>query len=313
MKFRLDIECSALDKKIEHPSSIYLMGSCFAENIAHYLKGLKYNVLSNPHGILYNAKSLANSIERVINKQPYTAQDLIERDGLYHSFDFHSSFSGADKEAVLDMMNTSIQDAHNFLSNTEYVIITLGTSFVYKHIERAVYVGNNHKFPAAHFTKELLTTQDNVTCLQQIINQIRTINPTVQFIFSVSPVRHIRDGVMENNMSKAHLISAVHLLKKEGYYFPAYEIVIDVLRDYRFYKSDLVHPSNDAITVVADIFSENCLSEKDALLRKRISQLNKNLAHRPLHPESQSYKAFEILIQQQKEELKSDYPNINFD
>ncbi len=313
MKFQLDFDIPALEKKIEHPSNIFLIGSCFAENITTYLHDLKYNVLSNPHGILYNAQSISNSILRIIRKHTYTPLDLVERDGLFHCFDFHSSFSGMDQALVLDNMNRSIEDAYLFLETAEYVIITLGTSFAYKHLERDLYVGNNHKMPAANFRKELLDATSNERCLSEIIHAVKSINPSVKFIFTVSPVRHIRDGLVENSLSKANLLSAVHELKEDGYYFPAYELVVDVLRDYRFFKRDLVHPSKQAVEFVWEAFVSNCLSSKDEILRKKIIQLNNNLAHRPLHKESNSYKEFVISIKLQEEELKKQYPYLKLD
>ncbi len=313
MKFQLDFDIPALEKKIEHPSNIFLIGSCFAENITTYLQDLRYHVLSNPHGILYNTRSISNSILRIINKQVYTPADLIERDGLYHCFDFHSSFSGTDQALVLERMNKSMEQAYRFLEIAEYVIITLGTSYVYKHIERDIYVGNNHKMPSANFNKELLSATDNEACLLEIINAIRSINPAVQFIFTISPVRHIRDGLVENNLAKANLISAVHALGNEAYYFPAYELVMDVLRDYRFFKKDMVHPTDVAVEFVSQVFATKCLSSKDEVLRKQLTRLNNNLSHRPIHKESKSYKEFVLSIKKQVEELNKHYPFLNLE
>jgi len=312
MKFQLDFDFPALEKKIAQPATIFLIGSCFAESITKYLQTIKHQILSNPHGILYNTQSIYRSLLRIVNRQEYTSADLFERDGLHHSFDFHSSFSGTNQAVVLDKMNRSINEAYHFLRTTDYVIITLGTSFVYKHLAQQKYVGNNHKMPAAHFSKQLLSVADNAQCLSELTKAIKSINPTVQFIFTVSPVRHIRDGLIENNVSKANLISAVHSLKEEGYYFPAYELVTDVLRDYRFFKKDMVHPSEQAIDYVWKVFSYKCLSIKDAELRQKILQLNNNLSHRPLHAEGESYKTFLKTMRQQLEQLKNEYPNLDF-
>ena len=253
MKWMLDVSIPPLNPFISYRDSILVMGSCFTEHIGKALHDYKFNILQNPNGILFGADSVCRSLQRYVRNEPYELNDLFYLNELWSCWDYHSRFSGTNKQDVLNKINDSQANAHSFLKQAQWIIITLGSSYSYRLIEEAVPaeamlglkegypVANCHRSPQQWFDKDMMTIEEMVALLDNTYHQLRIFNPSLKFIFTVSPVRHIRDGVIENNLSKARLLEAVHHIvnKFEGtYYFPAYELVIDILRDYRFYDID---------------------------------------------------------------------------
>ncbi len=278
MNFHLDINIPFLTPRINHQSKILLIGSCFTEHMTRFLNRAKFETVQNPHGIIFNPLSVCKSLSDLIEKKVYNEEDLFYLNEYWHSWYHHSDFSDMDKAEALKKMNTSIAEQHQFLQSADYVLITLGSAFAYRHIELDKFVGNNHRAPAQWFERTLLDIALIRNELETIQHQLKIFNPKIKLVFTVSPVRHSRDGVIENNRSKARLLEAVHSLK-EVYYFPAYELVIDILRDYRFYDLDMVHPNYQATAFVWEKFVEHCIDPACLPIMKKMEQLYKAMHH----------------------------------
>jgi hypothetical protein len=309
MEFRLEFTPKPFDLKIKHSDKLFLIGSCFTEQIGSKLSHHKFRTIENPNGILFNPLSITQSISSYISNQQYTEADLFFHNEIWGSWDHHTKFSSIHKEECLSKINQSQQQAHDFLQQTDWLLITLGSSFVYK-LDKVRAVANCHKVPTDKFDKILLTADQIVTELQLMIQQLQVFNPELKIIFTISPVRHLRDGFVENNRSKANLINAVHQLTetcKDVYYFPAYELVVDDLRDYRFFAEDMVHPNYQATNYVWQKFSSTCIDDESKLLMKEINALKAAWHHKPFNPESNQHKAFLMTNYKKAEELKLKY------
>ncbi|MBG7630366.1 MAG: GSCFA domain-containing protein, partial [Bacteroidetes bacterium] len=257
MNFRTNIQLKAERNQIDYSSTLLLIGSCFSENISKKLAYHKFQTHSNPFGILFNPIAIENFITNAINKTAYTERDIFQLNERWHCFDAHSDLSATDKNELINNLNEAITNTNQHLSESSHIIITLGTAWMYRFIETDTIVGNCHKVPQKKFLKELLTIEDIVASLENICTLIKDLNPSANILFTVSPVRHLKDGFVENAQSKAHLISAIHQVineKNQLFYFPSYEIMMDDLRDYRFYASDMVHPNQTAIDYIWEQF-----------------------------------------------------------
>jgi hypothetical protein len=295
MNFLAHIDIKPLPMPIVHQHKILLVGSCFTEHIGNTLKDLKFNVLQNPNGILFETESVARSLVSYIQLKQYKAEDLFLYNELWQSWDHHSRFSNPSSDAALAAINESQLTAHSFLSEADWLIITLGSSFVYKLNENSRFVANCHKAPGQWFSKQLLPIDEQVALLDNTIHQLFHFNPKLKIIFTISPVRHLRDGVIENNRSKARLLETVHHLVNKFdrlFYFPAYELVIDVLRDYRFYDIDLAHPNYAATQFVMEKFSEYAFNDATKTLIKDVRQIVSAKNHKAFHPQSQQHQQF---------------------
>jgi len=314
MKLMLDIDIPSPAVKIEHQDPIMLVGSCFTEHIGGQLMENKFNVLQNPNGILFDPESVSRSLISYTRKQLVQEADLFHLNELWHHWQFHSRFSGIEKKEVISNMNASILMAHEFLKSAKWLIITLGTSFSYRLVYSGMPVANCHRAPAPEFRKHLMSIEEINTTLDSCVHQLFHYNPELQVIFTVSPVRHIRDGVIENNRSKARLIEVVHHLVNKFdrlHYFPAYELVIDVLRDHRFFDLDLVHPNYQATQFVLDKFLENYASEGSMELWKELKPLLNAYRHKPFEAQTNAHKKFLALNLQKALDLKKSYPYID--
>ena len=314
MDFRLALDPVQLADKIDIRDRIFLVGSCFTEHMSTRLANHKFSTCENPHGILFNPASICHSIRDCINRKTYTREDLFDDQGIWSSWDFHSRFSHMEPGQALQSMNASVASAHEALRSSKWIIVTLGSAFVYQLGSGRV-VANCNKAPSSLFTKRLLGPEEVISGLDTIIHQLRVFNPGIQVLLTVSPVRHLREGLVENNRSKAVLIHCVHQLVSKFddiHYFPAYELVIDDLRDYRFYAEDMVHPNYQATRYVWDKFTEACISPASRQVIKEIQALRTSMAHKPLHPGSPTHRAF---LQKQKiiaEDLSARYPYLDF-
>lgn len=322
MKFHYEFDIKSPEKKIQHGQNLVLMGSCFTENMGEKLRKHKFNVTENPHGILFNPVSVAEAITDYIEEKTYTEDDLFLLNECWHSWKHHSRYSGITTSDALDKINTSIIDTHIALKEADHIMITLGSAWVYMLTENAPnykqgnVAANNHKAPSDWFSKKLMTTEDVLTVLDNMIHRLFHFNPKLQIIFTISPVRHLREGVIENNKSKAVLIQAVHHLveKFEGlYYFPAYELVIDDLRDYRFYAEDLVHPNFHATQYVWEKFTGACMLDTTKQLLKEIAAINLAVQHKPFNPATAQHQQFLKTYQEKTMQMVKLYPSINWD
>lgn len=280
-----------------------LVGSCFTEHIGNALGDLKFRVMQNPNGILFGPDAVCKSLLSYIANKPITGEDLFNQHEIWHSWAHHSRFSGTHKDTVLSGINHSQQSAHDFLKDAGWLILTLGSSFTYRLTPAAdtasLYPGdavaNCHRAPAAWFSKEMLEADAIKAMLENCIQQLKAFNPGLKILLTVSPVRHIRDGVVENNRSKARLIEAVHFITtkfESAFYFPAYELVIDVLRDYRFYDIDLVHPNYAATEFVLEKFTETCIAPEAAQLMQEVRKLVIAAKHKPFQPDTEAHRHF---------------------
>jgi len=303
MEFRLAFNPKEFDIKIEHQHQLFLIGSCFTEQIGKKLSDHKFSIIDNPHGILFNPISIVQSLQSYIHQKQYQQNDLFLHNELWGSWDHHTKFSSIDSALTLNKINTSQQKASTFLASVNWLIITLGSAFVYE-LEEGRVVANCHKVPTDKFSKRLLATNEIVESFNALMHELKSYNPSLKIIFTISPVRHLRDGFVENNRSKSALIQAVHELinvHNNAFYFPAYELVIDDLRDYRFFAEDMVHPNYAATNYVWEKFNDVCLSTDSKLLMKDIHQINLAKNHKPFNPSSQQHKAF---LQQNLNKLK---------
>ena len=264
MNFTTKIPISKYQYPIDYGSRIMSLGSCFAENMAEKCDYFKFQNIVNPFGIIFNSVSIEKIVSRIVNEELFTDEDIFFHNESWHCFEVHSCLSNSDQFVFLENLNKILQKVRNQIFELSHCIITYGTSWVYRNIETNQIVANCHKIPQNMFIKEILSIEIIQKSIEKTIQLIQKINPSCNFIFTVSPVRHIKDGFIENNVSKAHLISALYATinyqQSKIYYFPSYEILMDELRDYRFYADDMLHPSHKAIDFIWNKFVfQNCL------------------------------------------------------
>lgn len=326
MEFQVPIKIETLPKPIAYQQKIMLVGSCFTEHIGDKLQELKFNVLQNPNGILFDPASVAYSLESYITPKEYTEKDLFYYNELWQSWQHHSCFSNTNKADCLRIINNSQQQAHSFLKDAEWLFITLGTSFSYRLADispstegaqgKTEAVANCHRAPAQWFNKHMMSIEETTNALSHCLDEVQRYNSKLKVIFTVSPVRHIRDGVIENNRSKARLIEVVHHLvnKYENvFYFPAYEIVIDVLRDYRFFDIDMVHPNYQATQFVLEKFMQHCIEEDSRRLSEEIQLIMIARKHKPFQPATDAHRNFLRAQLQKAKDLKAKHPFLEFE
>jgi hypothetical protein len=310
MEFHLPIQLSSLHQPIVYGDKILLTGSCFTEHIGNHLRDWKFDTLQNPHGILFDPASVASALISYTQNRQYGEEDLVFFNELWQSWQHHSIFSNIDKEKCLEEINASQLRAHAFLKEAKWLIITLGSSFSYR-LSDGTPVANCHRAPASTFDKHLMTIEEINTALDNCLHQLFYFNPSLQVLFTISPVRHVRDGVIENNRSKARLIESVHHLVNKFdriAYFPAYELVIDVLRDYRFYDVDLVHPNYAATEYVLEKFTRHCIGEASQQALAEVKKIVIARRHKPFQPSTQAHRRFLQEHRQKTEELMKKYP-----
>ena len=304
----VNIDLKKPSQQINYVNKILLVGSCFTEHIGNSLEELKFSVLQNPNGILFDPFSVSQSLLSYIHNKQYTEEDFFQLNEVWHSWKHHSRFSNINLKEAVRLVNQSQTKAHSFLNEATWIIITLGSSFSYRltesaesakvshavgDVERAV--ANCHRAPAQWFHKHLMTIDETIAGLDNCLRQLFQFNSGLNIIFTVSPVRHIRDGVVDNNRSKARLIEAIHHLvnKYENlYYFPAYELVIDVLRDYRFYDIDLVHPNYMATEFVLEKFAEAFIDQPTQNLMQEVKSIMIARGHKAFQPDTMAHKQF---------------------
>jgi hypothetical protein len=322
MDFMVNIDLKRLSRAINYRDKILLTGSCFTEHIGNALADTKFSVLQNPNGILFDPASVCKSLLSYVQNKQYGETDLFQLNEVWHSWQHHSRFSNSSVKEAVRIINESQQRAHQFLKEATWLIITLGSSFSYRltdlagsskvsSLEGFGEVANCHRAPALWFTKHLLEIDEINSMLENCCHQLLQFNPGLHIIFTVSPVRHLRDGVVENNRSKARLLEAVHHATGKFdnvYYFPAYELVIDVLRDYRFYDIDLAHPNYMATEFVLEKFSETCIDEFSQQLMQNIKKIVIARKHKAFQPQTNAHREFLISYFEKVKILQEEYP-----
>ncbi len=300
LKLKLTLDAKPASHKINYGERLLLMGSCFTENIGLKLQAHLFETLENSHGILFNPVSVQNALMDIIANKKYTELDLFLLNDVWNSWHHHSRFSGVTQTEALDKMNGAIQEAHSYLKSAHHLVITLGSAWLYTLNENVpnhmgMVVANNHKAPANWFAKKLLQPQELLSNLQSLVAALQSFNPNLHIVFTISPVRHLREGLVENNRSKAVLIQAVHDLvsmEKNIEYFPAYEYVIDDLRDYRFYSEDLVHPNYAATQYVWEKLVDTYMSAETQSIMKQVAELQLAFNHKPFFSGSTEHQKF---------------------
>lgn len=301
---------------ITYASKIMMFGSCFSEHIGNKLDSLKFNVSNNPLGILFNPCSILETIRRIAEKRNFTEQDLFCTEGIWNSFHLHSKFAQLNAVDYLNNANTQLAAAHTFLQNATHLFITLGTAWIYELAEDGTIVANCHKEKKERFIRKRLSLNECADALRKIIQTVQGVNPSIIITFTVSPIRHWKDGAHGNQISKSTLLLAIEMIQEKNpsvQYFPAYEIMMDELRDYRFYASDLLHPNEMAINYLWERFSESRISpqtqEEMNLVERLISAIN----HRPFNPGSESYRKFQTKTLELIGEMEKKLPQLNWD
>lgn len=299
-----------------HKSRLLLMGSCFATHIGQKLLDAKFRCDVNPYGVLYNPLSISTALREILAGREYGISDLQQYGGLWHSAMHHSDFSASAADEALWRINLRLRTAHELLPLADGLLLTWGTARVYEERETGRIVGNCHKRPERDFCRRCLTVEEVVADYTALLNLLLPMNPSLKLLLSVSPIRHVRDGMHANALSKAILLLAAEQLcdafPGRVYYFPAYEIVTDELRDYRFYADDLVHPSALAVEYVWQRFREACIAPDALPVMDACESIRKSLAHKPFHPEGEEYKRFLGQIVLKMERLSEKYPYLDF-
>lgn len=314
--FRTTFKIPAFPFSLSHQDKILSIGSCFAENIGHRLNANKFQTLLNPFGILYNPCSVAQALERIFDNKKITEKDILQHNDLWHSRLHHTRFSQANKSSFLEDINADLNAAHVFLKNTNRLVLTLGTAFVWEEKETGFIVANCHKRPQKLFTRRRLNIEEIKENLLAVLQKIKTQCTDLEVIMTVSPVRHTNDGFIENQRSKAALILAIDgLCETENFihYFPAYELVQDDLRDYRFYGKDMLHPNEVAVDYIWEHFKEVLFTEKTSALLKKIKRIKDAVTHRPFQPQSEAHQSFLRKNLQEITTLKGKYSFLDFE
>ena len=319
MLFTTTVELPCGTMEISHKSRLMLIGSCFAGNIGAALLDKKFNVDVNPFGVQYNPLSIATVLSRIVDGTPFTddSPELFEHNGKWHSILHHSDFSRDSKAELIEGINQRLMKTHNTIGVCDTIIITLGTAYAYTRNSDNLVVGNCHKLPGNCFTRSLLGIEEIIERLQNVMQRIIAQNSNIKFIFTVSPIRHLRDGAHDNQKSKATLLLAIdritEALPQNTAYFPSYEIMMDELRDYRFYADDMLHPSTKAIEYIWERFDKCYFNEATRLLNTRTAEIARGLAHRPFDPSATAYKQFITQLQQKIEAIEKEHPYIDFE
>lgn len=296
MKFRTEVDIKESEKKIGVEDKIFSIGSCFASEMSDLLKQGQLQAVNNPFGTIFNPYSISNSIKKLHDSQFYEEEDLIAFDEEFISLDHHTSFDTRYIHQTLDKINAGITEGNQFLQESNWVIITYGTSFIYEFSPKKKLVANCHRIPRKFFEKRLLTHQELTDSIYDTILNLKDIcREDVQILFTVSPVRHTKDGMIENQLSKSKLITAVHEMIEEldyCHYLPVYEILMDDLRDYRFYKEDMIHPTEQAVNYIFEKFGKAYFSDETKDFIKENFKISKALEHRSSDEKDPKYIQF---------------------
>ncbi|WP_405295374.1 GSCFA domain-containing protein [Algibacter sp. Ld11] len=298
---------------IDYSSEVLLLGSCFSENIGQRLEYFKFRSNQNPFGILFHPRAIENLIENAIDNKIYTEDDVFFHNEQWHCFEAHSKLSNSCKNTLIDKLNAQVKFTERYINTASHIIITLGTAWVYNFIDTDKVVANCHKIPQKQFKKILLSVEEVSSALNNILSKIKSINFRATVVFTVSPIRHLKDGFIENTQSKAHLLAAIHgVIANKSFYFPSYEIMMDELRDYRFYAEDMIHPNSTAISYIWEKFQKVWLSNDALEIMHNVDAVQKGMQHKPFNPTSAAHLKFKKQLEVKKEGLKALVPHFVF-
>ncbi len=315
MEFRTKIPIYKSICPIDYSSDILSLGSCFAVNMAEKFQYYQFRNTVNPFGILFHPAAIEKFIGFAVSEKEFTDEDVFFHNERWHCFDAHSDLSHPDKRTLLDNLNATVASVRSNIASTSHLILTLGTAWTYRKIESGEWVANCHKLPQKEFEKELLSVGSIAESLNNIVENVKKTNPGIQIILTISPVRHLKDGFVENQQSKAHLIAAVRIMMSVHgniHYFPSYEIMMDELRDYRFYAQDMIHPNQTAIDYIWERFAETWIAPAAFPILEEIAQIRKSLVHRPFNPDSQNHRLFLDDLERKIALLRTRFPHMSF-
>ena len=312
MEFRTTVKTGENRSWLHHSDKVVLLGSCFSDNMGSKLQGALIDALVNPMGTLYNPMSISCGVRRLVNNEPIAGRDLFMQGGVWNSYDFHSRYSLPDKQATIDRMNQRIEQGHQALQSAQLLTVTLGTAMIYRLKATGDVVANCHKVPQHEFDRRMATVDEMAGELDKMLTLLHEFNPGLHVIFTVSPIRHIADGLGTNSLSKASLRVAINdaIAGRGDYcdYFPAYEIMMDDLRDYRFYGYDMVHPSDVAVEYIWQAFQATYLDDRSALAVSRCERVYKRLQHRPMSANRETVERFNADTASVVRNLIKEYP-----
>ena len=315
MKLTTPIKLSRQNSPINYSSKVLLLGSCFAQNMGAKLEYYKFLQCTNPFRILFHPVAIEKLITRAVNQTWFTSKDVFLQNEQWHCFLAHSKLSNTSEEDLISALNSALEKLRTSLLEASHVVFTFGTAWVYRHLEKDTIVANCHKVPQKKFVKQLLSPDDVSDVLLGIETKLRAINPTCSIINTVSPVRHIKDGLLANSRSKAHLIAGVQEIvspEKLNYYFPSYEIMMDELRDYRYYKEDLIHPNQTAIAIIWEKFLSSWVASETFEIQKKIAVIQNGLLHIPFNENSKAHIHFKKDLETKISEIKEQLPWATF-
>lgn len=313
---KISIPPVAEDDQLSYTTPVVSMGSCFAAHLQEKFDYYKLPSFAHPFGTLFHPLAIERSLERVCLRQPFTEADFFLQDDLWLSFDLHSQWANTSLTTLLDTLNHNIFTLQEALAKTSFLVITLGTAWVYEHLPTGNIVANCHKQPQTLFKKQLLSLSQIKASLEHIVALVQRQQPHIKMIFTVSPVRHLKDGAQENLLSKSLLICAIHELlgtavqekRNNLFYFPSYEILMDELRDYRFYKEDMLHPTEQAVQYVWERFTEVFFTPSAQSLMQEVAGIQRALSHRPFNPEGEKHQKFLANLEEKIKALQRKHP-----
>ena len=315
MKLQTKIPIESETPKIDYDSKILLLGSCFVESIGGKLDYVKFQTLQNPFGILFNPIVIERIIERALESDFFTESDIFFKNERWYCFEMHSSVCATNKIDFLSLINNKLNELREYLITASHIVLTFGTSWVYRFLKTKKIVANCFKIPQKEFQKDLLSIEEIKTSYNNIVTQILSRNPDTQIITTISPVRHLKEGLIENNRSKAHLITVLQQLvskEKKVSYFPSYELMLDELRDYRFYKEDMIHPNDTAIKIIWEFFKKTWISKKTESIQKSIRTIQSGLDHQPFDPTSKQHQLFLQDLKEKMNQVEKEFSHIKF-
>jgi len=315
MDFRTEFKITALEQKISHKDKVFFLGSCFAENMSRYFERFRFQLETNPFGILFHPFAIERLIDIAFDKNYNPHKFSFEHQGIWSNFDAHSSLSDSSNQQLIDNLNNSKLKAEYCLKTSDVIFISLGTAWIYKYKAQDKVVTNCHKLPQKHFKKQRLDISTVKTILVNIITKITSQNPRVKIIFTLSPVRHLKDGFIENQHSKSTLHLAIQDTLadfQQAHYFPSYEILLDDLRDYRFYASDFLHPNELALDYIWEKLKDTYFDRETLQILAEVDKINKRLSHRFFNAKSTESQSFRLKTEELIYSLTKQYPHLKF-
>ncbi len=314
MKWQTQVAVPPGQNPMGYHSKVLLLGSCFAGHLSEKLAYYQFPYLGNPFGVLFHPVPIEHLLQRALEGRRFNEDDLIESQGRWRCLESHSALSGASAGEALDRLNSALEDLRRALEHSTHAVLTLGTAYGFRHRQSGRLVANCHKLPSRAFERELSSPEAIRESLSKILSMLQAFRGDMTCLLTVSPVRHIRDGLVENQRSKAHLITAVHSLVEvnAAAYFPSYELFMDELRDYRFYDRDLIHPSEAAVDYIWERFQQAWVDPSSHSVMEEVASVRRALAHRPLHGNSPEYQKFRASLKEKIQALQAQYPHMDF-